>query len=71
MIVVVVIVVVVVVVVVVLVVVSTTFLTRAYGLQALTGMGGDSAGMGAFTPVEISEDYNLPPETVPAPAADP
>jgi hypothetical protein len=32
--------------------------------EALTGMGGDSAGMGAFTPVEISEDYNLPPETV-------
>ena len=32
--------------------------------EALTGMGGDSAGMGAFTPVEISEDYNLPTETV-------
>jgi len=32
--------------------------------EALTGMGGDSVGMGAFTPVEIAEDYNLPPETV-------
>ena len=32
--------------------------------EALDGMGGDSAGMGAFTPVEISEDYNLPAETV-------
>ena len=32
--------------------------------EALAGMGGDSVGMGAFTPVEISEDYNLPAETV-------
>ena len=32
--------------------------------EEMMGMGGDSVGMGAFTPVEISEDYNLPPETV-------
>ena len=32
--------------------------------EEMMGMGGDSAGMGAFTPVEIAEDYNLPPEAV-------